>query len=214
MVELPSFVNPSDKIKRLMLSLQKKGSLRPSQWDKLGEPYHKLYLRCGAGVPGPGSPDAALRSFRHSVKQNLWKPYGFPRRFEPLPTLRVEKARCIKRKAVPRFKYSVPGEYVVLPDRKSLQNIEDMFWTKRFILDSLKDINNLSGRVDYSVTIRYLKSLCLKYLGNGTKKITSFQRKVLAPLSYSLRRCRKTALAVGPSSKEQKIDSPLVRPIV
>jgi len=83
------------------------------------------------------------------------------------------------------------GEYKVSPNRYDLQNFQRIFWIGReirqlLIVISLSDYNSLFYKQLLSVRNQIF------LLGNGSGKLTRFQRKLFASVYYCLRQCSPT----------------------
>lgn len=84
------------------------------------------------------------------------------------------------------------GEYKVAPDRYDLQVFHRKFWISRAIRQLLAVVCTVSNKSIFKKDLLEVRSIILKYLGNGTKRQTSIQRKLLSSVYFCLRQVQPT----------------------
>ena len=84
------------------------------------------------------------------------------------------------------------GEYKVAPNRYDLQVFHRKYWMSRAIRQALLVICPISDKSLFKTDLLEFRNIILKYLGNGSKRQTKIQRKLLSSVYFCLRQVRPT----------------------
>jgi hypothetical protein len=80
------------------------------------------------------------------------------------------------------------GPYKVAPNRYDLQNFQRIFWIGREIRQLLIVISLSSTKQSFNDSLLFVRNQIF-LLGNGSGKLTAFQRKLFASVYFCLRQC-------------------------
>jgi hypothetical protein len=107
--------------------------------------------------------------------------------FEPCPLSLKEERKFSKNQ---RFSgKGLPyGDYSVAPNRYDLKNFQRLFWIGREIRQLVIIISLVNFKSSFKDDLLFARNQIF-LLGNGSGKLTSFQRKLLASVYYCLRQC-------------------------
>jgi hypothetical protein len=92
------------------------------------------------------------------------------------------------------FKHLPFGEYKVAPDRYDIKIFQRKFWISRCIRQAMLVVT-LNKVPDCKSQILFCRNSIFSLLGNGTGKLTTLQRKLLASVYYCLRQTNRLSAA-------------------
>jgi hypothetical protein len=114
---------------------------------------------------------------------------GFTWRFEPFPLSKREERDILKSSRWHTLKGTQFGEYEVAPSRADVKWIQQIYWASREIRATLRIIS-LNPNKCFIETLRVLRN-SINTLGNGSRKRTGLQSKLLSDVYYCLRQCTR-----------------------
>jgi len=136
-------------------------------------------------------------------------PPGFPEKkvkglvpweLSPCPlSFREEKTVIAKGRWLFKLPY---GEYKVFPLRADVKSFQWKFWLSR----ELRQILSIMAQYPLSILIEdlmWVRNTVLKFLNNGTPRLTSLQKRIMSSVHYLLRRCKTDYKSSGKALLEQ-----------
>jgi len=126
-------------------------------------------------------------SLRNPPIREVRKPKAMPWNFSLFPLQSKEKRQVIKEGRWSSLKYKPEGSYKISPIKLDILDFQRKYWIYR----NCRQIFAILSMEPKAITLSDLLSIrrnIFKYLGNGSKRLSSEQRSLLSQTYYALRR--------------------------